>query len=307
MRRATLSRVMLEPAPTRPPQAPQLSHGQAIADRGFARAREPAASFALPHTAPFARKLAGRISRFVARHACTRPLALNNDAPIVSFTFDDVPTSACSLGAAVLEQHDARGTFYVAGGGCGATSPAGRLAGRDEIVALAVHGHEIGCHTYSHSAVSSIGQAELTADLERNRSFLQGTDGAITVRNFAYPYGDFSLSSKRHLQARFDSCRSLRRGVNEGVVDLGALKTCLLENASIDRQDILDFIARTVAHRGWLIFASHDVGSPPSRFGVTHDLLAFAVKAARDAGCRLTTIAGALATSGPTRSASRAT
>ena len=34
---------------------------------------------------------------------------------MVTFTFDDVPASACDLGASILETYDARGTFYVAG------------------------------------------------------------------------------------------------------------------------------------------------------------------------------------------------
>ena len=263
------------------------------------QACEAPALFALPRTDQvgqrLARKLAGKVSRLLARHERTSTLVLHDNPPMVSFTFDDAPSSACKLGAAILEQFGARATFFIAGGGCGTTSPGGRLAERDEIATLAAHGHEIGCHTYAHSAVSSLGRAELAADLEHNRQFLQDVDGAIAVRNFAYPYGDFSFRTKRQLQSRFDSCRSLLRGVNEGAVDLGALKTCPLENATIDRQDVLDFIERTVRGRGWLVFSSHDVASPPSRFGVTPDLLAFAVKAARDAGCHLTTIEGALA------------
>ena len=34
---------------------------------------------------------------------------------MVTFTFDDVPVSACELGAGILESFGARGTFYVAG------------------------------------------------------------------------------------------------------------------------------------------------------------------------------------------------
>jgi peptidoglycan/xylan/chitin deacetylase (PgdA/CDA1 family) len=259
---------------------------------------QAAITFALPLNDAvgdgLAQKLAGKMSRFLARHTHTKTLTLRNSAPMVSFTFDDVPASACGVGAAILEQYGARGTFYVAGGSCGGISPGGRLAAPDQLAALAAHGHEIGCHTFAHPAVSAIAQHELVADLERNHRFLHGIDGAIATRNFAYPYGDFSFRTKRYLEARFDSCRSLLRGVNQDVADLGALKTCPLENASIDRQDVSDFIARTVSSNGWLIFSSHDVASPPSRFGVTPDLLAFAAKAARDAGCRLTTIAEAL-------------
>jgi peptidoglycan/xylan/chitin deacetylase (PgdA/CDA1 family) len=225
-------------------------------------------------------------------------MAMRNAMPVITFTFDDVPASACGIGAAILEQRDARGTFYVSGGGCGAASPGGRLATTEELTALHARGHEVGCHTFSHPAVSAIGHDELVADLERNRRFLQGINSAIAARNFAYPYGDLSFRTKRYLERRFDSCRSLLRGVNEGAADLGALKTCPLENATIDRREIRDFIAQAVKSKGWAIFSSHDVADSPSRFGVTPDLLAFAVKTSRDAGCRLVTIAEGLELAG---------
>ncbi|WP_037434922.1 polysaccharide deacetylase family protein, partial [Sinorhizobium fredii] len=41
---------------------------------------------------------------------------LETEAPLVSFTFDDVPDSALHEGAAILERYDVRGTFYIAGG-----------------------------------------------------------------------------------------------------------------------------------------------------------------------------------------------
>ena len=166
------------------------------------------ADFALPRAqcpgAPLSGKVAGKVSRFLARHARTKTLTMRNATPIVTFTFDDVPASACRNGAAILEQHDARGTFYVSGGGCGAASPGGRLATTAQLDALCASGHEVGCHTYSHPAVSAVAHDELTVDLERNRRFLNGINSAIAVRNFAYPYGDMSFRTKRYLETRFE-------------------------------------------------------------------------------------------------------
>jgi peptidoglycan/xylan/chitin deacetylase (PgdA/CDA1 family) len=256
------------------------------------------AHFALPRAAPrsmsLSETMSGKASRFLARHVLSRTLAMRCETPVVTFTFDDVPASACSIGAAVLERHDARGTFYVSGGGCGAQSPGGLLATTEELRALSGRGHEVGCHTYSHPAVSGVGHDELVADLERNRSFLSGISRDIAVRNFAYPYGDLSWRTKRYLETRFDSCRSLLHGVNVGRVDLGALKSCPLENATFGREEVRAIIAEAVARKGWLIFSSHDVAGAPSRFGVTPDLLAFAVAASRAAGCRPATVAQAL-------------
>jgi hypothetical protein len=114
------------------------------------------------------------------------------------------------------------------------------------------------------------------------------------VRNFAYPYGEMSLRTKRYLEVRFDSCRSVRPGINSAVADLGSLKAWPLENASIDRAKIVDLIGETMRTRGWLIFYSHDVAEQPSEFGVSPGLLEWAVSTAKRAGCALTTIADSL-------------
>jgi peptidoglycan/xylan/chitin deacetylase (PgdA/CDA1 family) len=253
-------------------------------------------AFAPPrHDRPsLARTISGKASRFLARNIRTKPLTLRGVRPLVTFTFDDVPLSACTTGAGILEQHGIRGTYYVSGGGCGLTSPCGLLASADHLRALFARGHEISSHTFSHPAVSSIAPDDLDRDLDRNEAFLKGIHGDIAVRNFAYPYGDFSYRSKRSLEGRFDSCRSLMQGVNAGTADLGTLKSWSLENASISRAQIMGVIAEAVQRNGWLIFASHDVDDPPSRFGVTPDLLAFAIMTAKAAGCTFATVADAL-------------
>jgi peptidoglycan/xylan/chitin deacetylase (PgdA/CDA1 family) len=255
-------------------------------------------------------RMSGKLSRFMARNVATKKLTMCNDKPLVTFTFDDAPASACTAGAALLEQYQARGTFYISGAGCGLISPGGRLATAERLKVLCAAGHEIGCHTFSHSAVAAVGRETLAADLKRNQQFLQGIDSDIAIRNFAYPYGDLSFAAKRCVETHFDSCRSLLPGVNVGVVDLGALKSCELQNSSIGRQGIRDIIVDTAGKNGWLIFVCHDVDRQPSRFGVSPDLLEFALNAVTTARCRLVTIRGALqllrgAALGPTSTSPR--
>lgn len=256
------------------------------------------AQFALPRPESAGQtryaKACGKASRFLARNVVTKKLTMRNAEPLVTFTFDDAPEFACDTGAQLLEQYQGRGTYYISGGGCGAPSPGGRLAAAGQIKALAARHHEIGCHTYWHTAVSGVSGVALVAELARNRSCLQGIDRDIAVRNFAYPYGDLSFRAKRRLEAQFDSCRSLLPGVNAGNVDLGALKSCELQNASVDRQAIADIVAETVRRNGWLIFVSHDVDDEPSRYGVSPGLLEFALNTAGAAGCRLVTVRDAL-------------
>jgi peptidoglycan/xylan/chitin deacetylase (PgdA/CDA1 family) len=235
--------------------------------------------------------VAGKASRFLARHVPTKSLRKINPQPLVSFTFDDVPASACREGAAILEAHGVRATYYVCAGGRGAASPCGRLASADDIAALASRGHEIGCHTYSHRAVSMLGRSELVGDLDRNRAALGAICAGNGVRNFAFPYGDVSFGAKRYLELRFDSCRTVRAGLNAGTIDLGALRSWPLENATINRARIVKLIDEAVRRQGWVIFNSHGLENTPWRYGITPDLFAFAVAAAKSGGCRVTTIA----------------
>jgi peptidoglycan/xylan/chitin deacetylase (PgdA/CDA1 family) len=254
--------------------------------------------FALPRTNRNAQLgfsgLGRKLSRFMARHWAAKTLVMQNRRPVITFTFDDVPASACVTGARLLEQYQARGTFYVSCGGCGRDSPGGRLASVEQLKALRASGHEIGCHTFSHTAVSGIDREELVAELARNRSFLNGIHRGTVARNFAYPYGDLSLRSKRYLEAHFDSCRSLRHGINCGIIDLGALKACELQDASIGRQGVLDIVAETARRKGWLIFVSHDAQRKPSRYGVSPELLEHALNAARASGAHLISVQNAL-------------
>ena len=238
--------------------------------------------------------LAGKVTRFLARNVPTKQLTMHNDQPLVSFTFDDAAATACTVGAALLEQHHARGTFYISGAKCGTPSPTGRLATTDQLKALHTRGHEIACHTFSHVPVVAISHQALASDLDQNRFFLHGTLGDIPVRNFAYPYGAISFAAKRFLSQRYDSCRATTPGVNAEIADLGVLKANALEHSAIGRHDILRLIAETVRRNGWLLFASHDVDDTPSRYGVRPDLLIFALRSALAAGCPLVTVADAL-------------
>ena len=248
---------------------------------------------------PNSGSLPGRLtvlaSRFIARQSRSKMLPLNNAGPTVTFTFDDVPASACETGVRLLERHGARGTFYVSGRDCGTASAGGEPhASIEQLKSIWANGHEIGCHTYSHSAIRYISLDALDAELSNNRAVLQAIDSGIELRNFAYPYGDFSIRTKRHLEQRFDTCRSSHAGINSGTADLGSLHAWPLEDATITPGKISELIAETVLTSGWLIFFSHEVKEAPNRYGVSPTLLDWALRTAKDAGCALTGVAQTL-------------
>jgi peptidoglycan/xylan/chitin deacetylase (PgdA/CDA1 family) len=199
---------------------------------------------------------------------------------MVSFTFDDVPKSAATVGAAILEAHNVHGTFYVIGSQVGTSSPLWDMVDGEDVVALHRRGHEIACHTFSHKRACDLDAGTLNAEIERNQDFLRTLDPSIKIENFAYPFGYGSFVRKRQLKTVFRSCRSIVPGVNSGTVDLQFLRAMPLIDRRIDRDGIERAFDEAQTNNGWLIFYTHDVADEPSPYGCSPALLHQALEAA---------------------------
>lgn len=221
------------------------------------------------------------VLRKAARHSRSKPFAMRNSAPIVSFTFDDVPDSAYTKGAAILETHNVRGTFYIAGGTCGNMDTHWRVIDREQVRALHVRGHEIGCHTFSHARVDQLDSGATEEECQRNQDALRELCSGVEVTNFCYPFGSVSLPRKRQIQRRFDSCRGIYEGINAGVVDLALLRVIELYNRTLTREKLNRVLRETRERNGWLIFYTHDVAQIPSWIGCSPQLLDATVEAAQ--------------------------
>jgi peptidoglycan/xylan/chitin deacetylase (PgdA/CDA1 family) len=199
---------------------------------------------------------------------------------MVSFTFDDAPVSAATTGAAMLEEHDARGTFYVAGGIADTWTGNWTATGPGHIIDLHRRGHEIACHTFSHKRATDLNAATMAAEIAKNRRYLLALDASIRIENFAYPYGAGSVWRKGQLAQAFRSSRGILPGINCGTVDLQYLRATPLIDELIDRNGIDRALDQAIDSNGWLIFYSHDVEPEPSPFGCSPPLLRYALEAA---------------------------
>jgi peptidoglycan/xylan/chitin deacetylase (PgdA/CDA1 family) len=238
--------------------------------------------------------LSSGISRKVARYHRSKPLAMRNDAPLVSFTFDDVPDTAYTNGAAILEQHGIRGTFYIAAGTCGVLGPDWRVIERDQVGALYQQGHEIGCHTFSHASIDQLDAGALDQECRRNRELLESLCPGIALANFCYPFGRTSFARKLQLAGSYASCRGIYEGVNAGTIDLDLLRVVELYDRTLTADKLQRVLDETRKRNGWLVFYTHDVTDPPSWIGCSPELLRTAVKAAQAAQLRCLPVRDAL-------------
>ncbi len=239
-----------------------------------------------------------RVSNRLARHLCAMPFRLPNTSPMVSFTFDDAPKSAATIGAPMLEEHGAHGTFYISGGLVDKWSGHWTGVSADDIIGLHRKGHELACHTFSHTRSIDLDAAAMTAEMEKNRRYFSALDPSIRIENFAYPYGFGSLSHKRRLGKAFRSSRGILPGVNSGTVDLQYLRATPLIEVEIDRERIDHAFDEAAAKNGWLIFYTHDVKPAPSSYGCSPSLLRHALDAASRRKIPVLSVAEALQRAG---------
>jgi peptidoglycan/xylan/chitin deacetylase (PgdA/CDA1 family) len=235
-----------------------------------------------------------RVSNRLARHLYATPLVLSGHDPMVSFTFDDIPDTAASIAAPMIEEYGGRATFYVAGGLLNQWSGHWNGADADDIIGLHGKGHEIACHTFTHRRTTDLDADTMAEEIELNRRFLEGLDSSIRLENFAHPYGFASVSRKNQLAGTFRSARSVLPGVNSGSIDLHFLRATPLVNQHIDADGIDRAFDEAVETGGWLIFYGHDIATKPSPYGCTPQLLRHALDTARKRKLPIVTVAEAL-------------
>jgi peptidoglycan/xylan/chitin deacetylase (PgdA/CDA1 family) len=236
----------------------------------------------------------GRATNRALRLKAYRPAVVETATPIVSFTFDDVPDTALTAGAKILEAHGARGSFYIAGSLAGVVEPKRRLIDLDGCRDLAARGHEIGCHTFSHRAVRRMGPGTLDRDLDRNADYLAQIDGKRVRRNFAFPYNAGSLQALRTLRSRYRTCRAGGEKINRGEIDLAFLNGVEIrqpEESALALTARIDEVAR---EPGWLVFFTHDISDDPTDYGCRPQTLDRLVAYAIEKGCTVETVDAAL-------------
>jgi peptidoglycan/xylan/chitin deacetylase (PgdA/CDA1 family) len=239
--------------------------------------------------------LIDRVTNVVTRRIPVKCVRERLDGPVASFSFDDFPRSAWTVGGPILERYGAKATYYPAGVFCGAHEDGMDYFTAEDLVACARAGHEIGCHTFGHRHGSKVSSADLVAEIEQNAAFLARHLGDMPPSSFAYPYGEVTPRTKRLLARLFPVSRGIYPGVNAGTVDLAQLKAIPLEQRSWRAADVERYVAEAVEQTGWIVFFSHDVAAQPSPYGATPEMLEHALDTATRAGLDILPVKHALA------------
>jgi peptidoglycan/xylan/chitin deacetylase (PgdA/CDA1 family) len=242
----------------------------------------------------------GRYQRTASARLSRRSVAMRNRVPIISFTFDDFPSSALSNGGGILEAHGVSGTYYASLGLMGSKAPTGMIFRREELLAVIERGHELGCHTFAHCHAFETSPSEFEHSIIQNRRALEQLVPGAAFKTLSYPIGSPRPGTKRRSAKYFLACRAGGQTYNAGSTDLNQLKAFFIEQ-SLDRHDaIRRMIDANYTAGGWLIFATHDVCEQPTQFGCTPVLFEQIVQHSVQSGARLLPVSAALAEIGVT-------
>jgi peptidoglycan/xylan/chitin deacetylase (PgdA/CDA1 family) len=225
----------------------------------------------------------------------SRHVPWGDRGPIVSFSFDDFPRTACTVGGAILKSLGAKGTYYAATGLMNSENHLGQQFCPEDIESLLRDGHELASHTFSHISCKKVSISDYRADVDRGRKAIEELSGVADSGNFAYPFGDVTLDAKKILGPQLCSSRSIFPGFNGPNVDLNLLKANSLYGDSDQLEKAQKLILENRRRKSWLIFYSHDVRPSPSVYGCTPSLLEATVSFALKQDSRVLTVREVLA------------
>lgn len=236
----------------------------------------------------------GEMRRTIISSAFERLTPLGSSGPIVSFTFDDFPRSALTVGGELLKSFGTRGTYYTSVGLMDSDTESGEQFRREDLDVLLNDGHELGHHTFGHVSCRSMRAWNFRKEVTKGSAAIEGLTGHRTPNNFAYPFGEVTLSAKRLVGAEVVSARSTWPGLNGPMVDLNLLRANRLYGDHRSFVKVRDLIVENERRRSWIIFYTHDVRWAPSRYGCTPDLLEYAISFASERNSRICTIANVI-------------
>lgn len=231
-----------------------------------------------------------------ARRLHKRPLSIHLQRPLISFTFDDFPRSALTTGGAILNRYGLAATYYTALSLAGTDGPSGPLYQLCDLKSALENGHELGCHTFAHCHSWDTRSEQFEDSVVQNQAALSRLIPGAKFQSFSYPMAEPRPGTKRRMAKHFLACRGGGQTFNAGTADLNQLSAFFLEKSRDSLQHVRDLVERNRERRGWLIFATHDVGPNPSPYGCTAGFFEEVVRTSINSGAEILPVVKALET-----------
>lgn len=234
------------------------------------------------------RRARNKWRRYAIDRWARRDVDIDPSQPYVSFTFDDFPRTAYTVGGQILQAHGVRGTYFVSSALLGGPSPSGPIATPEQVAQAAADGHEIGCHTREHLDGTRETPEAFERSIAANHADIVRIIPGVELNVFAYPLEGPTLAVKKAVGPRFVASRGGGQEFNVGRVDFQLLKSFFLDWKSRDDIGAIGrLIAENATSRGWLIFSTHDVAGDPSPYGCSPDCFTQIVDLACRSGARV--------------------
>jgi peptidoglycan/xylan/chitin deacetylase (PgdA/CDA1 family) len=232
----------------------------------------------------------GRFRRAALSCLFSRNVSLENIGPFVSFSFDDFPRTALTVGGRILKNYGVRGTYYASIGLLNKCNELGEQFRRADLDTVLGDGHELASHTFSHVSSYSLSRAKFVAEVEKGRRAIEELTGRPDSGSFAFPFGEVTLNVKKSVGLSTASSRGIWGGLNGPRVDLNLLRANSLYGGQDKHDHVRELILENERQKQWLIFYSHDVSETPSQYGCTPGLLEYAVDLAVRRNCQIVTV-----------------
>lgn len=158
-------------------------------------------------------------------------------------------------------------------------------------------GHELGCHTHDHCHGWDTPTAEFERSMVRNQKAAAEFLPSCRMRCLSYPVSGPRPATKRVVAHYYAFARSGGQTYNRGLCDALMLRAFFIERSDAGFAGMQRVIEENAGQRGWLIFATHDVSTNPTRFGCTPELFEKLVCEAVRSGARLLNMCAAFALS----------
>jgi peptidoglycan/xylan/chitin deacetylase (PgdA/CDA1 family) len=244
----------------------------------------------------------GDVRRAILRAAFRREVTLESDRPLITFSFDDFPRNALTIGGKILRDAGIRGTYFAAAGLMGKVTEVGPSFVKEDLYTLVEEGHELASHTYANVHARRMPVQDYLNEVAKGRAVLAQDWGLPVSQNFSYPFGEVTLRVKRGIGQAMRSCRGITRGLNGPAVDLNLLlaNTLYGDEDRLARAETL--INENARRKVWLIFYTHDVQPKPTEYGCTPKLFERVVQSAVRSGAQISTVEEVLKLAKPLKS-----